>query len=76
MNEGSKRAGAWGFSVDSISKLAEAKAGDSSKYSLLHWIAEVCAATKPEVFKLEEEFSVLEETSGCSIEEIKAEVSC
>jgi hypothetical protein len=73
VNEGSKRAGAWGFTMDSLVKLGEARASDS-KFSLMHWIAEVAASTKPELLELREEFAPVAAASNSSIEEIKADM--
>ncbi|GBG25868.1 Protein kinase, putative [Hondaea fermentalgiana] len=77
VNSGNKSTGgAWGFEISTgLQKLAQSKATGNSKYSLLHWLAEVCEARAPQLFELPKELNRLEEASVVKIEDLKADLA-
>ena len=78
MNEGNNGlGGAWGFSVkEGLKKFSEMKSCENnSKFSLMHWIAEVADTHKPELFDLIQEFAPVDSASVKSLEEMKNEIN-
>jgi len=78
LNEGNNGlGGAWGFSLkEGLKKFSEMKSCENnSRFSLMHWIAEVAAAHKPELFGMIDEFGPVSDASTRSVEELKSEVN-
>jgi len=69
--------GAWGFSLkEGLKKFSEMKSCENnSRFSLMHWIAEVVAAHKADLLKMSEEFGPVSDASTRSVEELKFEVN-
>ena len=55
MNGTSNRGGAYGFTVDSLTKIVDMK-GQDGRTTLLDYIIKFCEASHPELLDLQEEF--------------------
>eukprot|EP00512_Aurantiochytrium_limacinum_P002314 CAMPEP_0171503630 /NCGR_PEP_ID=MMETSP0958-20121227/11018_1 /TAXON_ID=87120 /ORGANISM="Aurantiochytrium limacinum, Strain ATCCMYA-1381" /LENGTH=658 /DNA_ID=CAMNT_0012039173 /DNA_START=1 /DNA_END=1978 /DNA_ORIENTATION=- len=77
VNTGNKSTGgAWGFEISTgLQKLAQSKANGNSKYSLVHWLADVCDSKAPHLFQLPDELSRVEEASSVKIEDLKTDLA-
>jgi len=69
-------ANAWGFEVSTgLQKLAQAKASNNKKYSLLHWIADVCDSKFSAVYEVLAKNPVLVEAASMNFDELKADLA-
>uniref|UniRef100_A0A7S2RJU4 Formin-like protein n=1 Tax=Mucochytrium quahogii TaxID=96639 RepID=A0A7S2RJU4_9STRA len=77
LNTGNKSTGgAWGFEVSTgLQKLSQSKAAGNSKYSLLHWVAEVAEQKAPQLFTITEKLDMLEEASAMKLEDLKTDLA-
>jgi len=75
LNSGNKfTGGAWGFEVSTgLQKLSQSKSTANSKFTLLHWVAQVIESKCPELFKLSDKLKALELCSNIKVEDLKAD---
>ncbi|XP_074068851.1 protein diaphanous homolog 1 [Macrotis lagotis] len=70
MNAGSRNAGAFGFNISFLCKLRDTKSTDQ-KMTLLHFLAEMCENSYPEVLKFPDELTHVEKASRVSAENLQ-----
>ncbi|XP_036605327.1 protein diaphanous homolog 1 isoform X2 [Trichosurus vulpecula] len=70
MNAGSRNAGAFGFNISFLCKLRDTKSTDQ-KMTLLHFLAETCENSYPEVLKFPDELTHVEKASRVSAENLQ-----
>ncbi|XP_072486712.1 protein diaphanous homolog 1 [Notamacropus eugenii] len=70
MNAGSRNAGAFGFNISFLCKLRDTKSADQ-KMTLLHFLAELCENSYPEILKFPDELTHVEKASRVSAENLQ-----
>lgn len=70
----SRIGGAWGIECSTaLQKLEDTKANDNSKYSLLHWLAEVIHKEAPELLNLGEKLSKVQMVLSLSVNDLESD---
>lgn len=67
--------GAWGFSIsEGFEKMISTKSCENgSKFTLMHWIADVAKTDMPEVFGLREDFAIVNAACSLNMKEMQSE---
>ncbi|KXS20963.1 actin-binding FH2 [Gonapodya prolifera JEL478] len=73
MNGDSFRGGAYGFSMDTLGKLADTKSANS-KQTFLHYLARLINSKYPDIAQMHEDFKSLEKATKISLSSVVEEV--